>query len=114
MRTLRRLEKAQKKAETINENEDISEKEKSNTINKLLAKSVKGAQKKKEVQLVVAKGVNRGLKGRPKGTKGRYKMVDPRMKKELRAFKRKAKRDGKKLGSSNSKPRVPKGYGPRN
>ncbi|SPO27792.1 probable AdoMet-dependent rRNA methyltransferase SPB1 [Ustilago trichophora] len=114
MRTLRRLEKAQQKAETINENEDISEKEKSSTINKLLAKSVKGGQKKKEVQLVVAKGVNRGLKGRPKGTKGRYKMVDPRMKKELRAFKRKAKRDGKKLGSSNSKPRVPKGYGPRN
>ncbi|SNX86126.1 probable AdoMet-dependent rRNA methyltransferase SPB1 [Melanopsichium pennsylvanicum] len=114
MRTLRRLEKAQKKAETINENEDITEREKSNTINKLLAKSVKGGQKKKEVQLVVAKGVNRGLKGRPKGTKGRYKMVDPRMKKELRAFKRKAKRDGKKLGSSNSKPRVAKGYGPRN
>ncbi|SPO29014.1 probable AdoMet-dependent rRNA methyltransferase SPB1 [Ustilago trichophora] len=114
MRTLRRLEKAQQKAETINENEDISEKEKSSTINKLLAKSVKGGQKKKEVQLVVAKGVNRGLKGRPKGTKGRYKMVDPRMKKELRASKRKAKRDGKKLGSSNSKPRVPKGYGPRN
>ena len=114
MRTLRRLEKAQKKAETINENEDISEKEKSSTINKLLAKSAKGGQKKKEVQLVVAKGVNRGLKGRPKGTKGRYKMVDPRMKKELRASKRKAKRDGKKLGSSNSKPRVPKGYGPRN
>ncbi|GAK68146.1 FtsJ-domain-containing protein [Moesziomyces antarcticus] len=114
MRTLRRLEKAQKKAETINDNEDISEKEKSSTINKLLAKSVKGGQKKKEVQLVVARGVNRGLKGRPKGTKGRYKMVDPRMKKELRAFKRKAKRDGKKLGSSNSKPRVAKGYGPRN
>ncbi|CCF50856.1 hypothetical protein NDA11_006651 [Ustilago hordei] len=114
MRTLRRLEKAQKKAETINENEDISEKEKSSTINKLLSKSVKGGQKKKEVQLVVAKGVNRGLKGRPKGTKGRYKMVDPRMKKELRAFKRKAKRDGKKLGSSNHKPRAAKGYGPRN
>ncbi|EST08925.1 Ribosomal RNA methyltransferase Spb1, domain of unknown function DUF3381 [Kalmanozyma brasiliensis GHG001] len=113
MRTLRRLEKAQKKAETINENEDITEKEKSSTINKILAKSVKGGQKKKEVQLVVAKGVNRGLKGRPKGTKGRYKMVDPRMKKELRAFKRKAKRDGKKLGSSNNKPRVAKGYGPR-
>ncbi len=37
MRTLRRLEKAQQKAETINENEDISEKEKSSTINKNLA-----------------------------------------------------------------------------
>lgn len=113
MRTLRRLEKAQKKADTINENEDISEKEKSSTINKIMAKSVKGGQKKKEVQLVVARGVNRGLKGRPKGTKGRYKMVDPRMKKEMRASKRIAKRDGKKIGSSNNKPRAAKGYGPR-
>ncbi|PWZ02455.1 AdoMet-dependent rRNA methyltransferase SPB1 [Testicularia cyperi] len=115
MRALQRLEKAQKKADAINENEDISEKEKSSTINKLLAKSMKSnPKKKKEVQLVVAKGVNRGLKGRPKGTKGRYKMVDPRMKKELRAVKRKNKKEGKKVGSSNSKPRIPKGYGARN
>lgn len=114
MRSLQRLEKAQKKAETINENDDITEKEKSTTINKLLSKSMKGGQQKKETKLVVAKGVNRGLKGRPKGTKGRYKMVDPRMKKELRAVKRVNKRDGKKVGSSNKTPRTPTGYGPRN
>lgn len=42
--------------------------------------------KKKEVKVVVAKGVHKGLKGRPKGVKGRYVMVDPRMRKEVSIF----------------------------
>ena len=58
---------------------------------------------------MVARGANRGIKGRPKGTKGRYRMVDPRMKKELRAQKRRDQRSGKKR-SSGGKPRIPKGY----
>ena len=113
LKALQRLEKAQKKAEAVNENEEISEKEKSATINKLLAGGSKNAQKK-ETALVVAKGVNRGLKGRPKGVKGRYKMVDGRMKKELRAQKRVLKKQGKKIPSSNAKrPRPMNGYGNR-
>ncbi|KAG0018743.1 AdoMet-dependent rRNA methyltransferase spb1 [Podila clonocystis] len=89
-----KLIKIQKKADAINETEDISEKEKSIGIAKLLAKAAgaKNKKPKKEVQLVVAKGQNRGAKGRPKGVKGRYKMVDSRMKKELRATKRIAKK----------------------
>ncbi|PWN49592.1 FtsJ-domain-containing protein [Violaceomyces palustris] len=104
-----RLEKAMKKADIVNENEDITEKEKSKTINSILSKSGKPI-KKKEIQLVVAKGVNRGLKGRPKGTKGRYKMVDARMKKEMRAQRRINKRDGKKSSGSRRPSRPMNGY----
>ncbi|KAF9019513.1 AdoMet-dependent rRNA methyltransferase spb1 [Haplosporangium bisporale] len=90
----KKLIKIQKKADAINDTEDISEKEKSIGIAKLLAKAAgaKNKKPKKEVKLVVAKGQNRGAKGRPKGVKGRYKMVDSRMKKELRATKRIAKK----------------------
>ncbi|KAG0376350.1 AdoMet-dependent rRNA methyltransferase spb1 [Mortierella sp. AD032] len=89
-----KLIKIQKKADAINDTEDISEKEKSIGIAKLLAKAAgaKNKKPKREVQLVVAKGHNRGAKGRPKGVKGRYKMVDSRMKKEMRATKRIAKK----------------------
>ncbi|KAF9203555.1 AdoMet-dependent rRNA methyltransferase spb1 [Haplosporangium sp. Z 27] len=96
-----KLIKIQKKADAINDTEDISEKQKAIGIAKLLAKAgAKSKKPKKEVQLVVAKGSNRGNKGRPKGVKGRYKMVDSRMKKELRATKRIAK---KAKGSNRKK-----------
>lgn len=72
----------------------MTEKEKLQTINKIIARSTK-SKPKKEVQLVVAKGANRGIKGRPKGVKGRYKMVDRRMKKDLRAQKRLEKKKKK-------------------
>ncbi|KAI8333620.1 Spb1 C-terminal domain-containing protein [Chlamydoabsidia padenii] len=98
-KTMKRLQKAQKKTTDVAENEDMSEKEKLTTINKILARSMK-SKPKKEVKLVVAKGSNRGIKGRPSGVKGRYKMVDGRMKKEMRATKRQEK---KKTGSSRKK-----------
>jgi len=86
MRTVRRLEKAMKKADTMNEAEDVSEREKSSNINKVLLKAAGNKpSKKNEKTLVVARGPNRGIKGRPKGAKGRYRMVDRRMKKEIRA-----------------------------
>jgi AdoMet-dependent rRNA methyltransferase SPB1 len=40
----------------------------------------------------VARGGNRGIKSRPKGTKGKYKMVDARLKKDVRGEKRAAKK----------------------
>lgn len=98
-KTMKRLQKAQKKTSDVAENEDMSEKEKLTTINKILARSMK-AKPKKEVKLVVAKGSNRGIKGRPSGVKGRYKMVDGRMKKEMRATKRQEK---KTKGSNRKK-----------
>lgn len=78
MRTIRRIEKTRAKAQGINDDEDngLTEKEKASSIAKVLAKSKSAAAKpvKKEIKLVVARGLNRAQKGRPKGVKGRYKV----------------------------------------
>ncbi|CAH7666535.1 Spb1 C-terminal domain-containing protein [Phakopsora pachyrhizi] len=95
LRSMRRLQKAQSKANALNETSDLTEKEKSMEIEKLMSKLNKNPKKKNEIKLVVAKGVNKGQKGRPRGVKGRYKMVDPRGKKELRAQKRKLRKSSK-------------------
>ncbi|RKP09950.1 Spb1 C-terminal domain-containing protein [Thamnocephalis sphaerospora] len=87
MRAVQRAAKMAKKANNIAENDDMTEAEKASSIAKLAAKQA-AKRPKQEVKLVVARGSNRGLQGRPKGVKGRYKMVDSRMKKELRSQKR--------------------------
>lgn len=83
-----RLEKLKKKSDILAASEGMTEREKADSIGKLLAKAQKKS-KRPPVKVVVARGANKG-KGRPKGVKGRYKMVDSRMKKEVRALKRKA------------------------
>ncbi|KXN89929.1 AdoMet-dependent rRNA methyltransferase SPB1 [Leucoagaricus sp. SymC.cos] len=97
LKAAQRLEKAMKKAEGVNETTDMTEREKANQIEKLMQKGLgRGKKVKKEVKLVVAKGVHKGIKGRPKGVKGRYTMVDSRMKKEVRAKKRRDKQQKKR------------------
>ncbi|KAI2623153.1 AdoMet-dependent rRNA methyltransferase spb-1 [Hypoxylon sp. NC1633] len=86
-----RLEKLKKKSDLLAGDEGMTEKEKSEGIYKMMAKAAK-KKPRQPAKLVVARGLNRGIKGRPKGVKGRYKIVDPRMKKELRAQKRVAKK----------------------
>jgi AdoMet-dependent rRNA methyltransferase SPB1 len=82
-----KLEKLKKKSELLNNDENMTEKEKADSISRLISRAAKKPQKQLP-KLVVARGLNRGIKGRPKGVKGRYRIVDPRMKKELRAQKR--------------------------
>jgi AdoMet-dependent rRNA methyltransferase SPB1 len=89
LKAAQRLAKLTKKASQIADSEDMTEKEKASSIERLMSKKAKPTKKSK-VKLVVAKGGNRGVKGRPSGVKGRYKMVDPRMRKEIRAEKRQA------------------------
>lgn len=117
MRALRRLETARKRAEGIvaedsAANGELNEREKAGSVKKILDKASK-KQRGSEIKTVVSRGANRGLAGRPKGVKGRYRMVDSRGKKELRAQKRRDKKAGKKVSSSSSKNRTPNGYGRR-
>ncbi|KAJ0360708.1 hypothetical protein COL154_007294 [Colletotrichum chrysophilum] len=86
-----RLEKLKKKSDLLANEEGMTEKEKAESIAKMMAKAGKVKRRPKPT-LVIAKGVNRGVKGRPKGVKGRYTIVDSRMKKDLRAQKRIAKK----------------------
>jgi AdoMet-dependent rRNA methyltransferase SPB1 len=97
MRAARRLEKLKKKSEGLAEGGDMTEKDKASNIAALMSKAKKaGAKKKPSVKVVRAGGVNKGA-GRPKGVKGKYKMVDPRLKKDVRAEKRLQKKiKGKK------------------
>ena len=97
-RTARRLEKLKKKSEGLAESGEGSEKDRARDIAKLMAKAKKGGgrAKKPPVKVVKAGGANKGA-GRPRGVKGKYKMVDGRMKKDVRGEKRLAKKiKGKK------------------
>lgn len=95
MKAMKRLANAQKKADVINETEDMTEQEKAAQIQRLVNRASKEPKRKKkdEIKVIVARGANKGLSGRPKGVKGRFRMVDSRGKKELRALKRIEKRD---------------------
>lgn len=90
-----RLEKAKRKADGVMETEDLNDGEKARQVSKLLRRAA-SAMKRPEKKVVVARGVNRGVKGRPKGVKGKYKMADARMRKETRALKRIAKSQKKR------------------
>lgn len=91
MKEAQKLEKLRRKSALIADDEAVSERDKAQSISKLMSKAAK-KKPKQQTKLVVAKGTNRGISGRPKGVKGRYKIVDSRMKKDVRAEKRLAKK----------------------
>jgi AdoMet-dependent rRNA methyltransferase SPB1 len=93
MRSQRKLDSLKRKASTIAESEEMTDKQKLTSITKMLSKT---QEKRKLPTLVVGRGFNKGVKGRPRGVKGKYKMVDPRMKKELRVKKKLSQEKKKK------------------
>ncbi len=86
-----RLEKLRKKSALVVDEDGISEKDKARNIGKLMSKAAK-TKPRQQVKVVVARGGNRGISGRPRGVKGKYKIVDARLKKDVRAERRLAKK----------------------
>jgi AdoMet-dependent rRNA methyltransferase SPB1 len=90
-----KLEKLKKKSAMLVEDEGMSEGDKAKAVAKMMARAAKKKPKQK-VNVVVAKAGNKGIAGRPRGTKGKYKMVDARLKKDVRAEMRLKKKNKKR------------------
>ena len=97
----KKLDKIKDKMNAMVEDENANDPEigaKLGQMNANLQKTLKRAKsaERKKPTLVVARGDNRGNKGRPRGVKGKYKMVDNRMKKEVKALKRISQKNKKR------------------
>ncbi|MBN3298569.1 SPB1 protein, partial [Amia calva] len=92
-RMLKKMEQAKKKAEAVVNTVDISEREKMAQLKGIYKKAGLGREKREVTYVVSKRGGGRKVP-RPAGVKGVFKVVDGRMKKDLRAMKRKEQRQG--------------------
>ena len=95
-RTLKRLEKIKKRVQGVVDAPDALDSEKMQQLKRLYQKVKQDSGRSKEVQYVVAKkGIGKRVSN-PAGVSGRFKVVDPRMKKDSRKQNTKKKPSRKK------------------
>ncbi|CAK6958095.1 pre-rRNA 2'-O-ribose RNA methyltransferase FTSJ3 [Scomber scombrus] len=87
-RMLKKMESAKKKAEAVVNTVDISEKEKMSQLKSIYKKAGLGKEKRDVTYVVAKKGAGKKVR-RPAGVKGVFKVVDSRMKKDMRGMQRK-------------------------
>uniref|UniRef100_A0A673A2P6 pre-rRNA processing protein FTSJ3 n=1 Tax=Sphaeramia orbicularis TaxID=375764 RepID=A0A673A2P6_9TELE len=87
-RMLKRMEQAKKKAEAVVNTVDISEREKVAQLKSIYKKAGVGKEKREVTYVVAKKGAGKKVR-RPAGVKGVFKVVDSRMKKDMRGMQRK-------------------------
>ncbi|KAM6115005.1 pre-rRNA 2'-O-ribose RNA methyltransferase FTSJ3 [Phoenicopterus ruber ruber] len=87
-RMLKKMEQMKKKAEAVVSTVDISEREKMAQLRRIYKKAGLAKEKRQVTYLVAKKGVGPRVR-RPPGVKGQFKVVDSRLKKDVRAQKRK-------------------------
>ncbi|XP_039985640.1 pre-rRNA 2'-O-ribose RNA methyltransferase FTSJ3 [Xiphias gladius] len=87
-RMLKKMEQAKKKAEAVVNTVDISEREKMAQLKSIYKKAALGKEKREVTYVVTKKGAGRKVR-RPPGVKGVFKVVDSRMKKDMRGMQRK-------------------------
>ncbi|XP_062868610.1 pre-rRNA 2'-O-ribose RNA methyltransferase FTSJ3 [Trichomycterus rosablanca] len=93
-RTLKKMEQAKKKAEAVVNTVDISEREKMAQLRSIYKKAGVGKEKREVTYMVAKKGAGRKIR-RPPGVKGIFRVVDGRMKKDLRGKQREQRDKGK-------------------
>uniref|UniRef100_A0A8C4IVM8 pre-rRNA processing protein FTSJ3 n=1 Tax=Dicentrarchus labrax TaxID=13489 RepID=A0A8C4IVM8_DICLA len=87
-RMLKKMEQAKKKAEAVVNTVDISEREKMAQLKSIYKKAGVGKEKREVTYVVTKKGAGKKVR-RPAGVKGAFKVVDSRMKKDMRGMQRK-------------------------
>uniref|UniRef100_A0A8D2ZMK1 pre-rRNA processing protein FTSJ3 n=1 Tax=Scophthalmus maximus TaxID=52904 RepID=A0A8D2ZMK1_SCOMX len=111
-RMLKKMEQAKKKAEAVVNTVDSSEREKMAQLKSIYKKAGLGKEKREVTYVVTKKGGGKNVR-RPPGVKGVFKVVDGRMKKDMRGMQRKDQRAkggrGGKGGKGKGKGRPPKG-----